>query len=138
MINERYNISKVFKQRKELIWNLKFYANTAAIFSQMNKTLSFFRFVYLTEDCCSVSSCFLCLKTFEVLYIYIYIFQIYMYIYIFLYIYIYYIYTQYIYISNVYQIRYVYIYSKDYLIFDLYWIIRYTWIIYCKYCLNRN
>ena len=32
--------SKVFKQRKQLIWNLKFHADTAAIFSQMNKTLN--------------------------------------------------------------------------------------------------
>ena len=31
--------SKVFKQRKQLIWNLKFHADTAAIFSEMNKTL---------------------------------------------------------------------------------------------------
>ena len=36
-MKERYNTSKVFKQRKQLIWNLKFHANTAAIFSQMNK-----------------------------------------------------------------------------------------------------
>ena len=33
-------ISKVSKQRKQLIRNLKFHADTAAIFSQMNKTLS--------------------------------------------------------------------------------------------------
>ena len=37
---ERYNIKKVFKQRKQLIWNLKFHADTAAIFSQMNETLN--------------------------------------------------------------------------------------------------
>ena len=35
-----YNTSKVFKQKKQLIWNLKFYADTVAIFSQMNKTLN--------------------------------------------------------------------------------------------------
>ena len=35
-----YSIYKVFKQRKQLIWNLKFHADTAAIFSQMNKTLN--------------------------------------------------------------------------------------------------
>ena len=35
-----YNTSKVFKQRKQLIWNLKLHADTAAIFSQMNKTLN--------------------------------------------------------------------------------------------------
>ena len=35
-----HNISKVFKQRKQLIWNLKFHADTAAIFSQINKTLN--------------------------------------------------------------------------------------------------
>ena len=28
-----YDTEKVFKQRKQLIWNLKFRANTAAIFS---------------------------------------------------------------------------------------------------------
>ena len=39
-IKERDNTSKVSKQRKQLIWNLKFHADTAAIFSQMNKTLS--------------------------------------------------------------------------------------------------
>ena len=32
--------SKVFKQGKQLIWNSKFHADTAAIFSQMNKTLN--------------------------------------------------------------------------------------------------
>ena len=32
--------SKVFRQRKELIWNLNFHAYTAGIFSQMNKTLN--------------------------------------------------------------------------------------------------
>ena len=32
--------SKVFKQRKQLIWNLQFHAGTAAIFSQMNNTLN--------------------------------------------------------------------------------------------------
>ena len=31
--------SKVFKQIKQLIWNLKFHADTVAIFSQMSKTL---------------------------------------------------------------------------------------------------
>ena len=39
-MKERYNTSKVFKQRKQLIWNLKFHADKAAIFSQMNKTLN--------------------------------------------------------------------------------------------------
>ena len=39
-MKECYNTSKVFKQRKQLIWNLKFHADTAAIFSQMNKTLN--------------------------------------------------------------------------------------------------
>ena len=32
--------SKVFKRKKQLIWYLKFHADTAAIFSQMNKTLN--------------------------------------------------------------------------------------------------
>ena len=32
--------SKVFKERKQLIWNLKFYVDTAEIFSQMSKTLN--------------------------------------------------------------------------------------------------
>ena len=31
---------RVFKRRKQLIWNLNFHADTAAIFSQMNKTLN--------------------------------------------------------------------------------------------------
>ena len=35
-----FNTSTVFKQRKQLIWKLKFHADTAAIFSQMNKTLN--------------------------------------------------------------------------------------------------
>ena len=39
-MKERYNTSNVFKQRKQLIWNLRFHADTAAIFSQMNKTLN--------------------------------------------------------------------------------------------------
>ena len=39
-MKERYNTLKVFKQRKQLIWNLKFHADTATIFSQMNKTLN--------------------------------------------------------------------------------------------------
>ena len=39
-MKEHYNISKVFKQRKQMMWNLKFHADTAAIFSQMNKTLN--------------------------------------------------------------------------------------------------
>ena len=39
-MKEHYNTSKVFKQRKQLIWNLKFYTDTAATFSQMNKTLN--------------------------------------------------------------------------------------------------
>ena len=32
--------SKVFKQRKQLTWNLKFHADTAEIFSRMSKTLN--------------------------------------------------------------------------------------------------
>ena len=39
-MKERYNTSKVFKERKQVIWNLKFDADTTAIFSQMNKTLT--------------------------------------------------------------------------------------------------
>ena len=37
-MKERYNTSKVFKQRNQLICNLKFHVDTAAIFSKMNKT----------------------------------------------------------------------------------------------------
>ena len=40
-MKERYNNSKVFKQRKQLIWNLKFHADTVVIFREMNKTLKF-------------------------------------------------------------------------------------------------
>ena len=40
-VTKRCNIPKVFKQRKQLIWKLKFHADTAAIFSQMNRTLKF-------------------------------------------------------------------------------------------------
>ena len=36
-IKERDNTSKVSKQRKQLIWNLKFHADTAAIFSQSKR-----------------------------------------------------------------------------------------------------
>ena len=43
-MKERYNTSKVFKQRK-LIWNFKFYTDTAAIFSQMNEAFRVKRFV---------------------------------------------------------------------------------------------
>ena len=32
--------SKFFKQRKQLIWNVKFHVYTAAVFSQMNKKLN--------------------------------------------------------------------------------------------------
>ena len=39
-MKECYNTSKVFKKRKQLIWNLKFHADTSAIFSQMNQTLN--------------------------------------------------------------------------------------------------
>ena len=39
-MKERYSTKKVFKQRKQLIWNLKFHADTAAIFTQMNKMLN--------------------------------------------------------------------------------------------------
>ena len=35
------NTSKVLKQRKQQNWNLKCHADTAAIFSQMNKMLKF-------------------------------------------------------------------------------------------------
>ena len=35
-----YNTSKVFKQRKQLVWDLNFYADTAATFSQMNKMIN--------------------------------------------------------------------------------------------------
>ena len=35
-VKEHYITLKVFKQRKQLIWNLKFHADTAAVFSQMN------------------------------------------------------------------------------------------------------
>ena len=34
-MKERFNTSRVFKQRTQLIWNLKFHADTAAIFNQM-------------------------------------------------------------------------------------------------------
>ena len=43
-MKERYNTSKVIKQRK-LIWNFKFYTDTAAIFSQMNEAFRVKRFV---------------------------------------------------------------------------------------------
>ena len=36
-MKERYNTSKVFQQRKQLIW---FHADTAVIFNQKNKTLN--------------------------------------------------------------------------------------------------
>ena len=39
-MKERYNTLKVFKQRKQLIWNLKIHADTVAIFNQMNKMLN--------------------------------------------------------------------------------------------------
>ena len=39
-MKERYSTKKVFKQRKQLIWNLKFHADTAAIFSRMNEKLN--------------------------------------------------------------------------------------------------
>ena len=39
-MKESYNTSKLFKQRKQPIWNLKFRADTAVIFNQMKKTLN--------------------------------------------------------------------------------------------------
>ena len=40
-MKERYNTtSKVFKQRKQLIWNLNFHDDTGTIFSQINKMLN--------------------------------------------------------------------------------------------------
>ena len=44
-----YNNSKVLEQRKQIIFNLKFHAGTAAIFSQINKAIIF-----------TLSWCFLC------------------------------------------------------------------------------
>ena len=49
-IKERYNTSKIFKQRKQLIWNLTFHADTAAIFSQINKTVKFTILWYLLHN----------------------------------------------------------------------------------------
>ena len=40
-MKERINTSNVFKQRNQVIWNLKFHTETAAIFSKTNKTLKF-------------------------------------------------------------------------------------------------
>ena len=40
-MKERINTSNVFKQRNQVIWNLKFHTETAAIFSKMNKTSKF-------------------------------------------------------------------------------------------------
>ena len=40
-MKELYNTSKILKQKNQLIWNLKFHTDTAAIFTQMNKTLNF-------------------------------------------------------------------------------------------------
>ena len=44
-MKECYNTSKVLKQKKQLTWNLKIYADTEAIVSQMNfeKSLPFCR-----------------------------------------------------------------------------------------------
>ena len=41
-MKEHNNISDVFKQRKQLIWNSQFNGGTAAIFSQTNKKLKYF------------------------------------------------------------------------------------------------
>ena len=38
-MKECYNTPQVLKQRKQLISNLRFHADTAAIFSEMKKTL---------------------------------------------------------------------------------------------------
>ena len=40
----------VFKQSKQLIWKLKFHADTAAIFSQMNKKSKFTITWYLLHN----------------------------------------------------------------------------------------
>ena len=55
-MKERYNTSKVFKQRKQLIWNLKFHADTVAIFSQMNKNVKFTMPWYLLHNMTSHQS----------------------------------------------------------------------------------
>ena len=51
-VEEHYSNSKVFKQKKTNVfgWNLKFRADTAAIFSQMKKTLKFMIPWYLLHN----------------------------------------------------------------------------------------